>query len=228
MDVSAMKQQLDRVRNPISINLYCENHMVKPYTSMNDKEIITSTDKVVITATFKTIKYKEELDILKYLYKYEKYKKSYYGNTIYYLCKLLRDKGYHNFDFNPMYDSGTNLSKKEYDEILTKEIEENKIDDKLRDDIIDKYKCFGFTLTDLCNLNKDSQKDILMKLLPIVLDNGKTRNLLNYMKFKYEKYKHCKLIVDKKENTKQTKYKFLFEKEDTSIMNINKNYYDYD
>lgn len=241
MVATDIDQQINRERQPKSINLYIPDMYIKPFNTLEQAEKDGKLDININTSLKSVSKY---INPLRDILVYEDYRKSYHLNLKHHVIDLLKKKGYVNINFELRKSKKYNIiTKTEYIKTLIEKYhssdfkndiftrENNNFLKDLRDNKnileTDKFMCDLMTKLELFSLeytmNDETDKyynDIINNHLDIFLDRKKFKQLLNYIIYKNENYN--KLIIDKKTKTqfKNEPQKYRFENENYDIIEM--------
>ena len=174
-------QQINRIRKPISIDLYIEKAIYYPYKDLETAEkYINDNLPEDIIINKKYLKIQTAIDNL---FIYDEYLRSHLNDIYYYLPYLLKMKGYNNIIAEVESDDKqlkyTNL---EYNNIIINEYNKNILDEKKTDDITIKLNSFGFNSQIVKNNNEllETENNIKEKVLNIFTNNKYFRCLELY------------------------------------------------
>lgn len=200
-------QQINRERNPKSFHLYIENVYKKPYSTLKKaKENIKSSIQISYDLVNED-KYKKYIKALRKLYIYETYRLSYHENIKFYTIELLKKKGYKNIMFN--FDNNKTFDKIKIEEITNNLIEnfvnnDNDLDVKKKNDIIDKLDIFGLDVSQyeinqvkqyLTKTKNKSHIKKMNKFISIVNEMTSNRTDNKYLKYFMSNKEFRKLIA---------------------------------
>lgn len=196
-------QQINRLRDPIEINLYIEKQIFRPYKDLETCEAYVY-NQILEDESKEDKKYKKVCNAINELFIYDQYVDSYYNDIFYYLPYLLKKKGYTNINVVVnMEKSQKKYNDKDYNDILVNEYKEGKLDAKKTDSVNIYLKSFGFSKK---FIREDEElakieKDIRDNVLEIFTNNKYTRCLELYKKLHYrtfeknlEEYNDTKLM----------------------------------
>lgn len=245
-DAMDINQQLNRERQPSSINLYIEDMRSTPYITLEDT-IKNSKSDMNITYSIKMLEILEYIKALRNLFYYEEYRKSYHNNLSHHVLDLLRSKGYTNINhiIDKCIDNNLKpLSKLCFQSKINEQYATGIIDNKKSNDITDKLQIFKLDYFDK-EFNdennwysyddnvKQTYLNIITNHMNVFTNTKKFRQLLTYCI-----YKNNMLVLDKSSDTlngkiynlnnfdipelilKSTKYKFQLLSELKDILQL--------
>ena len=182
-DAKLANQQINRERQPKSINIFAVDHCVPKIYSSPDEVKSENANKLNMSFDINQIQseYGEDIDLNKYkhytnclndLYYYKLYRQSHHMNFLPYLFKLLRKKGYENIRH---ITAKVELQETDADtkSWITKKIESmdaGNDEEKLQDDYFNKLEMFGFSHNDsFHNIEGNEEKEELDKFYKTVM-----------------------------------------------------------
>lgn len=195
-DALDINQQLNRERKPKSINIYLADMYSKPYESINQARKEGTLDIQIKSTLRNRNEYDLYIKALENILFYEDYRKSHQLNIKHHVLDLLRSKGYTNINhITDKQKSYGQTKREEYNNILIESFENNTMDNKKLEDVIEKMEYFRIEydseiLTGKAEINpelKETYLDIINNHLDVFIDRKKYEDLKKYIKFKYKK-----------------------------------------
>lgn len=179
IDSFSINQQLNRMRDPISFDLYIDKQFVKPQASLE------ACRKHIYTGHFEDYtndkrSYSLVRSAIDELFIFDEYVKSYYGDLFYYIPYLLKKKGYTNINIViGNSDKQKKYSEKAYNKILIDEFKKGILDKKKMDNVMIYLRSYGF---DKQFINSDPElnkieKEIRDNAMDIFIDDSGIRYL---------------------------------------------------
>lgn len=203
-DAMDMNQQINRERNPGSMNIYMTNSRCKPYASLKHTKKDTKTKfQLVSTVGDGTSKY---IPMAEKLCFYEEYRRSHFLNTRVHLFDLLRQKGYTNTHVNiGMSNKIKHLTREEQICALINKYHNGELSSKMYDDLLNKFEIFGIDLSTPNDKKVEYFETVIDKHLDKFISRSKYTQLVNYGIYKLGKYNKLKRL-GKNTKTKLKKY----------------------
>lgn len=197
-------QQLNRIRSPISFDIYIEKQRSRSFKNLEscEKHIY---DNVMENYSGEKKSVKNAMIAINGLFIFDNYIKSYYDDLFYYVPYLLRKKGYVNINVKFVSDCEKQLSytEKEYNKIMKEDYKEGIIDVKKMTQVSIYLASYGFNKLFVAQnpvLNK-IEEEMTEKVIDIFLNPEYYRCLELYRNVHYrifeknlEKYNDTQLL----------------------------------
>lgn len=180
LDAMSCNQQINRIRKPISINLYIENAINYSYLTLEQAEnrIMEQNEDIVVNKKFSKVQ-----AAINDLYIYDCFSESHLCDLFYYIPQLLKIKGYTNIKYNiDDHEKQDKYTSKKVNKIIIEEYNNKILDEKKMDDMTIKLNTFGFNSNYVKNNEELLKKENTFKsqIMEIFADNAKYRTLNLY------------------------------------------------
>lgn len=185
LDSMLCNQQLNRIRSPISFDLYIEKHIEKPFSSLEAcrKYIFNNDLEDFCNDKRKNVLARSAADEL---FIFDRYIQSYYNDLFYFVPYLLKKKGYTNINVIVEDEvKQTKYTAKKYNDILIKEFNDGTLDNKKKYHVLIYLRSYGFDKQFVKSdpkLNK-IEKEIRDNAIDVFIDEKNVRCLQLYHKW---------------------------------------------